>query len=235
MIRLGWPGNCWTDRKSAREAGFTLVEMMVAMGVFSVLMVIVGAATLTGFSNLRYINAASQTQQEAKNASEWILRLTRFIVIPAKEDNAITEATPTSLTFYTYSGAGKINDIPYKARIFVRTNTDGTRSLMTDLWTPQKVVSGGGWKWDWTPTSAFPMQERMLLTVPASANGPVSFTYYSCDPDDCFPTRGVVTPPVTGPLVIPGVEEPESILVKIGDANDPTTLLTQVIRLVNLT
>ena len=34
----------------------------------------------------------------------------------------ITEASPTSITFFTYSGTGAKHDVPYKARIYMTTN-----------------------------------------------------------------------------------------------------------------
>jgi prepilin-type N-terminal cleavage/methylation domain-containing protein len=243
---------------SAEDAGFTLVELLTAMAVFAVLMLIVGAATLSGFSDIRNVNTRANAQQETQNAQEWVLRLMGYTVIPPKETVAITEATPTSVTFYTYAGVGQIrmqgqdrvdavplNDVPYKARIYtVLESPDGTdpgdltppapvRKVISEVWTPHKIAFGGGWKWDW-PDNDANRSRRVLLTLPQSAGVPLNFKYYTCDKYDCYNTRGPVAP-TGGQLIPPSIEVPESIEVTIGDPNEPASLLNQTIRLVNLT
>jgi prepilin-type N-terminal cleavage/methylation domain-containing protein len=45
------------------DEGFTLIELMTAVGIFSVLMVIVGATTLSGFSAIREATSRSSIQR----------------------------------------------------------------------------------------------------------------------------------------------------------------------------
>ena len=60
-----------------QDAGFSLVELLTAMAIFSILMVMVGAATLAGFSAIRDVSSRSEAQQKEQNAAEWATRLIR--------------------------------------------------------------------------------------------------------------------------------------------------------------
>ena len=209
------------------DEGFTLVELMVAMAVFGGLMVVVGGAMLSGFVGVRDVMARSDAQARAQLAGDWTGRLLRYIAVPEGQAVGITEASPTSLTFYTYSGTGPKHDVPYRARIFTTTNPDGSRTLSTQVWTPKAVA--GGWTW-----AAAPLQ-RDLLTLPASATTPVSVVVWARDPlvVPASQPRNA-TPAVSGPLVLVGGELPESVVLQIGDRNDPRNLLTQQVRLENM-
>jgi prepilin-type N-terminal cleavage/methylation domain-containing protein len=214
------------DRRG--DEGFSLVELMVAIGVFSVLMVMVGAATLTGFRAIREASSRSQIQQESQNAMEWVSRLLRYSEVPDGLTTAVPEATANAVTVYTYSGTGTKDDVPYKARVASEQSPDGSAVLVSDVWTPTRVADG--WTWNEAP------RRRTLLTIPAGTEGAaISLTYYACTPtEDCSATRHEVPASEAGPLVLGSLEVPESIVVSIGDPGLPGSLVTQHIGLVNL-
>jgi prepilin-type N-terminal cleavage/methylation domain-containing protein len=210
------------------DAGFTLVELLVAIGVFSILMVMVGAATLTGFTAIREASSRSTIQQQSQNAMEWSSRLLRYAEVPEGVVTALPEATSTAVTAYSYTGTGSKADVPYKVRLSVATQADGTQDLVSDVWTPTRV--SGGWTYDGAP------RRRTLLTVPADVGGsPLSLQYFACTPTaGCAATRRVVTPNASGPLTLGASEVPESIVLSIGDPSLPSSLVTQSVKLVNL-
>lgn len=212
-----------------RDGGFTLIELMVAIGVFSILMVMVGAATLAGFRAIREATMRSAIQAESQNAMEWTSRLLRWAEVPEGQTTALPEATAGAVTVYTYAGTGSKDDVPYRARLYVQSQPDGTKDVVSEVTTPTRV--SGGWTWTGTPV------RRTLLTIPAGVAGsPLALQYFACNPTTgCLASRRTVTPPVSGTLTLAAGEVPESIRVSIGDPSLPNSLVTQSVKLVNLT
>lgn len=209
------------------DKGFTLVELMVAMAVFGTLMVIVGGAMLSGFGGVHDIMRRTDAAASARIAVEWTSRLLRYADVPEGQASAITEASPTSITFFTYSGTGTKHDVPYRARIYTATNADQSRSILTQVWTPAAVI--GGWTWTAAPVT------RTVLTLPRTASIPLSVAVWVRNPL-AVPVAEprLATPETSGPLVLATGEVPESVVLQIGDQNDPRSLFTQQIRLGNL-
>ena len=209
------------------EAGFTLIELIVAMGVFGTLMAIVGGAMLSGFLGVHEVMSRTDAQASAQIAGEWTGKLLRYAAVPEGQTTSITEASPTSITLFTYSGTGPKHDVPYRARIFVVTNADGSRSLTTSVWTPLAI--SGGWTWATAPVT------RTHLTVAASARGPVSIAVWVRNPLTVPAAEPrLATPVASGPLVLVAGEQPESVVVQIGDLNDPRNVVTHQVRLDNV-
>lgn len=219
----GLPGE-----SAAGDGGFTLVELLVAIGVFSILMVMVGSATLTGFAAIREATSRSTIQQQSQNAMEWTSRLLRYADIPEGFTTALPEATASAVTAYSYSGTGSKADVPYKVRLSVVAQADGTQDVVSDVWTPTRI--SGGWTYPSAP------RRRILLSVPADVGGvPLALQYFACTPTTgCAATRRAVTPNLTGPLTLGAAEVPESIVVSLGDPSLPSSLVTQSVKLVNL-
>jgi prepilin-type N-terminal cleavage/methylation domain-containing protein len=223
------------DEVRAGDAGFTLIELMTAIGVFSVLMVIVGAATLSGFSAIREATSRSSIQSESQNGMEWISKLLRYAALPAGQASSMPTATATSVMVYTYSGTGSKEDVPYRARISARATSDGGTSVISEVWTP--TLTAAGWTWpDIASTDPALVKTRELLTIPPGVTGSaLSLKYYACTPTaGCAATRRLVTPGASGPLTLGPLEVPESIIVSLGDPELPGSMVTQAVKLVNL-
>ena len=212
------------------DEGFSLIELITALAVFSILMVVVGGATLSGFSAIREATTRSSIQQQAQNAMESISRLVRYADVPEGQTLAVTLATATSVTMYTYSGTGSKNDVPYQLVLSVVTDTDGNESVISNVRTPTKPAG----IWLWADGDGLNVSRR-LLTVPPSPGAPLGLRYYACVKEDCFATRRLVTAPTTpAPLTLGATEVLESIEVSIGDPTLPDSLVTQSVKLVNL-
>lgn len=223
------------------DDGFTLVELVTAMAVFSVLMVMVGAAMLVGFNAIRDVMSRGDAQAQAQNATEWASRLLRYATQPTGQAATITDAGRTAVTFFTDSGIAGRNDAPAQVRIFVQPNADGSQVVRSQVWAPTQTASG--WTWTGTP------QQRDLLTVPKGATAPLAVSVFACDPNvSCYSpeTCAAMTPACTtttwrdatpaaqGPLVLGPTERPQAVRITVGDSRYPDLQVTQTVRLVNL-
>ena len=209
------------------DAGFTLTELLMAMAIFGILMAIVGGAMLSGFSTIRTVMAETSDQADVQNSAEWTTRLLRYMAIPTGRTTAIDQLGPTSITFYTYSGTGDRNDVPYKARISTITNANGSTSLVSDLWTPTMVAAA----WTWPE----PATRRTLLTVAPGVAAPLRLTLATCDSlTDCTSVKREIVPAVLGPVSLDVGEVPLAVTITIGNPAEPGTVVTQRVRLVNL-
>ena len=207
------------------DRGTTLVELMVAIGIFSILMAIVGSASLALLSSIREATARSETQTSTQNAMEWVSRMLQFAQAPDVTTSVMPEATATAVTVYSYPGLGSALDVPWKVRLSTVT-ADGMTSVVSDAWAP--VRTGTTWTWDSTP------RRRTLLTVPAVPGGsPLSLRYFACTPTQGCDDVREVTPGASGPLALGALEVPSSILVELGDPSLPYTRVTQTVGLVN--
>lgn len=208
------------------ESGFSLIELLVALGIFSILMVIVTALTITSLRAISEARQRSDLQVESQNAMEWISRLLKYADVPEGGSTAIQDASADSITVYTYSGTGDVPDAPYRARVFTEPGEDGSTVLVTEVTSPVRV--DGGWAW------SGPTQQRRLLTLPSVLGDvPLSIEYWVCDPDDCQPSP--YSPTGTGPLLDPdSTLVPAYLVVSLGDPSLPDTQVRQTIELVNL-
>lgn len=214
-------------RRRRGDEGFTVMELMVSLAVFSVLMAIVGAAILWGFGAIRSISARSDAQAQAQNAAEWAARLLSYADAPDVQTSAIIEAGPSSITFYTYSGTGTKYGVPYKARLYVATLPTGERVVRSAVYTPTQ--SGTTWTWGTSPVT------RDLMVVPAAAGTPLAVHVDVCDPTtNCPATWRDATPAVSGSLVLGVLEVPQQVRITIGDPAQPALQVSQTTRLVNL-
>lgn len=157
-----------SPRPAPADAGFTTIELVTALAVFSVLMVIVSAAMLSGLRSVREASTRSQVQVEQQTAIEWASRLLRYtdnpyasVPLPA----AITEATGTSITFYTFSGTGPVDRVAYKARLSVQA--DG---LVSEVWTPTYAAG--------VPSYPSPPARRVLVRPSDTGPPALTLTYF---------------------------------------------------------
>jgi prepilin-type N-terminal cleavage/methylation domain-containing protein len=219
------------------DDGFTLVELMVAMAVFSMLMAIVGAAMLSGFSGVRDIMARSDSQDKAQLAAQWLSRQLRYVALPEGEASAIVSATTSSLTFYTYSGSGGQHDLPYKVALSVTPTSGGKlNTIRAIVYTPLEAAGGGGWSWD-PQVTGIPGVTHDFLSIPVANGVPLVVSVYMLNPTiDPAPTpspaalTAVATPP---PLPRNTGEIPGYVVVQVGDPTQPRSRVSQQVKLVN--
>lgn len=175
------------DRR--RDEGMSLVEVLVALGVFGVLMVVVSAFFISGFGAIRDANALSSVQQEQRNAVLFISKMLRYIdnetegYVPG---TAIKSATATEMRFFTNSGIGSVNGYPYD--VTVRNIASGVNAgVVAEIREP--VVSNG------VVTSYTTLPTRVLVRSAPGHVPTLGFTYYTTSIASGSPVDVVSNPP----------------------------------------
>ena len=223
------------SRASRCDAGFTAVELVVALGIFSVIAIISSVAMIGAFDGIRQVSSGTELQVQSQNSAEWASRLLRYTAAPPGDSAAVVSAGPTSITVNTWSGTGDDPDAPYRARLMVLPDAEGY-ALVSDV-APGQLVNGA-WTWsgDWqaagVPAGA---DRRVLLQVPTAVGPPLSVRVFACKPlEGCAQTERNVTPAVTGPVALATGEQVVAIDIVLGDVDDPANAVSQRIGLVNL-
>ena len=213
------------------DEGFSLTELLMAMAVFAVVMAIVGGAMLGGFSTIREILTTSDSQSQVQNSAEWSTRLMRYMDVPEGGTVALTEATPTSLTFYSYSGTGDRQDAPNQVRLWSTQAADGSRTLRSLVVAPTRTDTG----WTWPALTSANGTVRDLLTLEAAGGDPMTISLQVCNAlTDCASTIRDVPLPLSGMPSLATGEVPYALTATFGDARTPALQVTQQVRLVNL-
>ena len=135
-------------RGTARDDGFTLVELLTAMSIFSVLMIIVTAVFVNGLRGVTELNQDATVQQEQQNASLWMSRLLRYMDNPwegSAPPAAIDSASSSSVTFYTYASAGTA---AYDRKPFKVTLKQNGTDVVSEVTNP--VANGSTYTWPGT-------------------------------------------------------------------------------------
>lgn len=173
-----------------REAGFTLIELIVSVGILSVLMGVISTFAVSGIKTIRTLTVLSDVQAEQQQAGEWLSRLLRFTdnpvetlpVTPAITYAGYSSGRPT-LTFHTYSGTGATDRVPYKV-----TLAQTAKGIETFVWTPD-MTSG-------TPAYTGVAHERVLVPQDTANTPTLSLRYWTGTA--AAPTE--VLPPANGTL-----------------------------------
>ena len=231
--RDGAPGG-W---RTATDAGFSLVEMVVALGIFSLLMVMTSIGLLRAMSGIRTVDSVTAQQIASSTTAESLGRYLRYMALPKSlttgaglNNSGVISASTKSLRFYSYSGSGQRHDIPYLVDISVQTLANGAQQVVVTT-TPPNTVSNGQWTWG-TGTTA---STRRLLAVPAGAGTPLALGLTKCErASDCHGTRVPVslgTTPAAVALSDGWVND--TVTITVGPSGNPDYVVTQTIALVN--
>lgn len=113
------------------DDGTTLTELLVAIGVFSVLMILVGSGMTAVFRGIADTRAYSDTEQDQRNAMLWISRAVRYAdeIDPPNYADPFLVAETGTFTFRTYAGLGDSADAPYL--VTVENSPEGVVSRVT--------------------------------------------------------------------------------------------------------
>lgn len=175
------------------DAGFTLVELMVAIGIFGVLMAMVSVLMVSGLGAIRDASTANTVQAQQQNAMLVLSRHVKYIDNPVNSGvppAAILQATPTSLAFFTLSGTGTVDRLPYKV-MACRT----ARGVETFTWAPTLV--NGAAVLSTSPNMTVPTCDdagatgaarRVLLPVANDTDPAIAFRYWDADGTELVPS-----------------------------------------------
>jgi prepilin-type N-terminal cleavage/methylation domain-containing protein len=170
-------------RREAPDSGFTLIEMMVAIGLFAVLMAMVSVFVVAGLGAIRDTASANWVQAQQQNALLAMSREVQYIDNPVNSGvppSAILEATPGKLVFFTLSGAGPVDRLPYK--IMLCTTDRGVEEFS---WAP--ALTDGGAVLNTSPNMTVPTcddaggsgaSRRVLLPKETGTDPSLVFQYW---------------------------------------------------------
>lgn len=226
-------------RMNGKDDGITLIELIVAMGIFSLLLIITSVFMISGVRSIRDTTGQNSIQQEQQNAAEWISRLLRYAdnpfanspIVPSF-DYAGSIAGQPLVTFYTFAGTGTADRVPYKVSL-----TKTAKGIVTSTWAPDMstgrpvytaAVNNG------CRVSPADATCSTRLLVPASpVNSPtLSIKYFSAG----TPTPGVpappmveLVPPVNGTLTAAQIATLRAVQFSIGGTSATQSVSQKVV------
>jgi type II secretory pathway pseudopilin PulG len=225
--------------KRGNDDGITLIELIVAMGIFSLLLILTSIFMISGVRSIRETTARNSVQQEQQNAAEWISRLLRYADNPyanspivASFDYAGSVSGKPVVTFYTFAGAGKADRVPYKV-----TLTQTPKGIVTSTWAPDMssgrpvytaAVSNA------CRTSPVDLTCTTRLLVPVSpTNAPtLSLKYFKAGtPSPGIPAPPLVelVPPVNGSLTPTQIATLRAVQFDIGGSSAAQSVSQRVV------
>ena len=169
--------------QARRDGGFTLIELMVAIGIFALLMALVSVILINGIRSIRVATTANTVQAQQQNTMLVLSKLVKYIDNPLNTGvppAAILQATPSSMAFFTLSGTGIVDRLPYKVAV-CRT----PRGVETFTWSPTLV--NGAAVVNTSPDMSAPActdagaagsRRRILLPDAPDTNPTAAFRYY---------------------------------------------------------
>lgn len=214
----------------ADDRGLTLVELLVAMAVFSVLMVMVSAISIQGFSAVRNATALTEVQAEQQNAMLWMSRLLRYA------DNPYEAGTPPpAITSAIVSADGVSRDLAFvyptsdlptgeptmrMARFSIAANGD----VISRVWEPSLATGVPTFDQAQAPST------RTLVRSRIGHTPSLSFTYWAVDGT----TQTQLSPPPATdvPAFTAWAEDVDKVTITLTDT-DGQQPLAQTVMLVN--
>lgn len=198
-----------------------MVEVIVALGLFGILMTITTAAMMNGLRTVQEMTARQALQREEQNAAEWISGQLRFIdnpyqavpSAPAVTFAGFVNGKPT-MTFTTFAGLGTVDRVPYQV-----TLTQGPDAIETTVFTPD--MSTG------LPIySSTRSVKRALVRSTTSQSPTLTLRYFS----DVGPSAPELVPPPNGSLTTAQMSQIKQVqFTIIGDPDSQAVSQTVVL------
>lgn len=161
------------ERVRRDERGISLVELLIAMGLFTVLLAIVGGTFVSITRATTFAAARDQNTRSAQNGMNELMRQFRGAadnpVANAADDPAFQVATPTSVTMWSLVATGR-DAVPQVVTFSV------TNGSLVETITPSRA-SGS-----YYVQGTIPTQRTLLDGVTAAPTGGTPlFTYLAAD------------------------------------------------------
>lgn len=171
-------------RRRTDDSGYTLVELLVAMGVASVLLVAIGVVFQAVTSGVRTIDTQVSTVGDGRIAMEAMTRSLRVAAIPpaGNQTSAVLTATQNSVSFFSLLNRTGSPATTTPNPTLITYSFDGT--CINETRTPQRTASDGSVLWD---------QNAGTTCLARTTTAPV-FAYYTSG----LSTTTALTVPLTG-------------------------------------
>jgi type II secretory pathway pseudopilin PulG len=160
-----------TATLGARDAGISLVELLISMLLLGVVMTMVSGLYMSASSTLRQAQALTGNTRQASNAMNEVSRVIRAatenpVSGQPLNDPALEQATPEALTLYAYVNLGMSTQQPLKIQLAL----DANRRLVETRWA-STVSSGGYFTFSSTPFST------RIIAETVAPSGTALFSY----------------------------------------------------------
>ena len=213
----------WRELRTRRDAGFSLVEMLVAIVMLGLIMTALTSLIVitdkTAGRNGSYLADVDQ----GRNAIEEVSKTLRTAVIPtqlqdlALGDAAFIQGGDTSVQFYADLNSGQYGG-PSKVTYSVVAGTGGTANLLETSEPPDQPVTAHNYLYTHTTTGI-----NRTLARGLSWPSPVVFTYYDT-------TGTALTTPLTASQLVNvrTIDISVTVATSSGFSRLPTTYLQRV-------
>lgn len=158
-------------RRRERQAdhGVTLIELLVAMSLTSILLVVISTVYLTSLRAMGQERARTSMTGEARIAMESVARRARVAIRPSGETNAIVTATATQLVLYSaVNTTSGVDAAPLRAEYFVQGN------CLMEARTPARTLASPG-----PAGQVYAWDTGRKVTCLAHLKGSPAFTYFA--------------------------------------------------------
>jgi len=191
------------------DRGFTLIEFLMAMFVFSILSTMVLAISGRFFSTSTSATEIFNNTSAAQNVMDRLTKEIRAAVYEGSSpETPIVAATPTSLTFYAALGAATG---PTEV-VFTLSN-----KTLTESDYPAVSNSGSTWTYSTTP------QITLISSNVVNPTGTALFSYFTTTGPEPYP-QTFTTPETTDTIESIGID----LVVQQNAAGNAATLVSQV-------
>lgn len=186
------------------DAGMSLVELLVAMFVASILLAGVATVFSGTLSSVRTVNVKTATAAEARIAMESISRNLRVAVKASGQTSALATATDSSLAFYALLNR---TNVPGAIPLPTLVEYSWSANCLAEAKTPGRMNSLGVLVWDTGRTS----------TCVAHTSVAPTFTYYL----DSVTTTALAVPATGLSAVVRPTVTSVRAAVTVKDPNNP--------------
>jgi prepilin-type N-terminal cleavage/methylation domain-containing protein len=175
------------------ESGFSLIELLAAMAVSSIILTAVMIVFVNGVQGAAKVNDRVDSQQRGRLTMDRIVTLlSSQVCLAASQPPIVAGSTANSVTFY-----GDLNGASNQPRMYRITYDPAAKTLTEFSWTPSGSLPGA------VTYPAAPSVTRQLATgvLPALDSGNVAqpiFSYYRFEADG---TVNLANPIPSSPLV----------------------------------
>ena len=224
---------------NGKDDGITLIELIVAMGIFSLLLILTSIFMISGVRSIRETTGRNSVQQEQQNAAEWISRLLRYAdnpyanspVVPSFDYAGSVSGKPV-VTFYTFAGAGKADRVPYKVTLAQTAKGITTSTWAPDMSTGRPVYTAAVANACRTVPVDSTCTTRLLVPETSTNKPTLTVKYFKAGtPSPGIPAPAMVelVPPVNGTLTPAQIATLRAVQFDIGGSSATQSVAQKVV------
>jgi prepilin-type N-terminal cleavage/methylation domain-containing protein len=212
------------DKNERNDAGFSLVELLVAITLFLLLIGMVAglyANTMKTYTFTRSITTNARFAANAMNEAARVLRAGTDNPVAGQtlNDPAFVRVTDEDLIIYAYVNLSSSAELPVMIRLYLNSN----RQLVESRWPATALANG----WSFPDPSTPPASTRQLAATvaPPVSGGIPLFTYILADGSSFTPPA---TPTADQLRAIAAVKVTLTVQASLTDARNAVTLVNTV-------